>query len=200
VRQVFDVVMGTILSFTSPRLSYSSRKRSDRSVDDLSFDQFTYDLRYRHGSTVSVSSHHGATGTGNSQYRGRGSHHQSVGETPQSGHRQRWNDPPPTKHGSRHLGSPGDWAARPPPPPPPPPHLGDFSRGRRPSSGRASMEQSGRHQYQPQQELDARYLKDIENNNNPVWRRGQQDISPVCRSGQQVSQSGVEERSAGHQW
>jgi len=169
--------MGTILSFASPRLFYSSRKRSDRdrSVDDeLSFDHLTYDLRYRHGSTVSIGSHHGAIGTGNSQYRVRGSHHQSIGETPQSGHRQRWHDPAPVKHGSRYPGSPGDWAARPPPPPPPPPHLGDFSRGRRPSTGRVTLgqPQSGR-----QQELDVRYLKDIENNNNTVWRRSQLDCT-----------------------
>ena len=166
------IAMGTILSFSSPRLSYSSRKRSERSVDDLSLDHFTSDLRYRHGSTVSIGSHHAATtGAANGQHRARGGYHQ---ETPQSGHhRQRWHDPAPAgKHvgGSRHPGSPGDWAARPPPPPPPPPHLGDFGRGRRPSAGRSTLEQSGRHH-----ELDVRYLKDIENNNNTVWRRSQLD-------------------------
>lgn len=161
--------MGTILSFTSPRLTYPSRKRSERSVDDLTLDQLTYDLRYRHGSTVSIGSHHGTTGTGNSQYRVRG-HHQSVGETPQSSHRQRRYDPAHGKHGSRYPSSPGDWAARPPPPPPPPPppHPGDMGRGRRPSVGRLAVEQPTRHQ-----ELDVRYLKDIENNNKTVWKRSQ---------------------------
>ena len=173
--QVPGVIMGTILSFASPRLSYSSRKRSDRSVDDLSFDHLSYDLRFRHGSTASIGSHHGATGTGSS--RMRGSHHQSIGETPQSGRRQRWHDPAPGKHSSRYPASPEDWAARPPPPPPPPPHLGDFGRGRRPTGGRVTVEQSGRHHRQHQHELDVRHLKDIENNNNTVWRRSELDCS-----------------------
>jgi len=178
--------MGTILSFASPRLSYASRKRSERSVDSLTLDRLSHDLRYRHGSTVSIGSHHGSTGNGSIQYRVRGGHHQQTGETPQSGGRQRWHEPPPGKHGSRFLGSPEDWAARPPPPPPPPPYVADSWRGRRPSAGRATLEQSGRHrhyqhstqpQQQQQQELDVRYLKDIENNNNTVWRRSQLDCT-----------------------
>ena len=60
---------------------------------------------------------------------------------------------------------------------PPPPNLGDFSRGRRPSTGRMTLEQPGRHHYHQQHELDVRYLKDIENNNNTVWRRSQLDCT-----------------------
>jgi len=95
--------MGTILSLSSPRLSYASRRRSQRSVDDLSLDQFVVDARHRHGSTVSIAagSHHGATGSGQGRGArgggGGGGRRQSVGETPpQSGHhhhRQRWHDP-----------------------------------------------------------------------------------------------------------